>query len=80
MATGSETCGLNGIVDATARQPCAWRSPCGAATQVPGLRAGARVSVSAQEIVDYVLEHGDAAPEGNETGAIIMRRQREMLP
>jgi uncharacterized protein YegJ (DUF2314 family)/predicted small lipoprotein YifL len=44
-------------------------------SQIPSLRAGARVSVSAQELFDYVLERGDAGPEGNETGAILMRRQ-----
>lgn len=49
-------------------------------SQIPGLAAGARVSVSSQEVFDYLLERGDAGQEGNETGAILLRREGKAPP
>lgn len=49
-------------------------------SQIPGLAAGARVSVSSQDVFDYLLERGDAGQEGNETGAIMLGRTGKAPP
>lgn len=43
---------------------------------VPGLKAGARVVVDETDVFDYVLFKPDGSQEGNETGAILMKRQK----
>jgi uncharacterized protein YegJ (DUF2314 family) len=42
---------------------------------VPGLRAGATVSVSEKDIFDYILNKADGSMEGNETGKLIEKFQ-----
>ena len=43
--------------------------------EVPGLKAGARVDVKADEIFDYILKDRKGTTEGNSTGAILERLQ-----
>jgi uncharacterized protein YegJ (DUF2314 family) len=43
--------------------------------QVPGLKSGARVEVQESSLFDFILIRPDGTREGNETGALIEKRQ-----
>jgi uncharacterized protein YegJ (DUF2314 family) len=43
---------------------------------VPELKAGAKVHVQQSELFDYLYVHADRKTEGNETGAILERREQ----
>jgi uncharacterized protein YegJ (DUF2314 family) len=45
--------------------------------EVPTLKAGARVEVPADKIFDYLLTRADGSEEGNETGKLMLAREKE---
>ena len=45
--------------------------------EVRGLKAGARVTVAEDSVFDYMIQREDGTTEGNTTGAIMQRREKE---
>ena len=44
---------------------------------VPELQSGAKVTVKQADLFDYLLRHSDGSTEGNETGKIMEKRERD---
>lgn len=47
---------------------------------VPGLKSGARVEVSSEDLFDYILTRADGTEEGNQTGRLMLKRLGQAYP
>jgi uncharacterized protein YegJ (DUF2314 family) len=47
---------------------------------VPGLKSGARVEVSSEDLFDYTFTRADGTEEGNETGRLMLKRLGQEYP